>query len=195
MSCKAREVVLGRTLLALEIENDLVATTVLLDKGADIYRLIYKPTDTDVMWKAPWGLKETARGFHSASDSMTAWLEAYGGGWQVLFPNGGFANTYKGVELGYHGEASMKAWVYEVLQESTAAIEVRLCTRLARSPYTIERWMRLEAGCRILRIRERITNHAGEAMGLHVEPPPGFRRAFPQRALRHRYRRAGFAIR
>lgn len=174
MACKARERILGRTLRALEIENDLISTTVLLDKGADIYRLIYKPKETDVMWKAPWGLKEAARGFHSAGDSLTAWLEAYAGGWQVLFPNGGFANTYKGVELGYHGEASMKAWDYEVLQVSAAAIEVRLCTRLSRSPYTIERWMRLDAGCPILRIRERITNHAGEPMDCMWSHHPAF---------------------
>ncbi len=174
MACKASERILGRTLRALEIENDLISTTVLLDKGADIYRLIYKPKETDVMWKAPWGLKEAARGFHSAGDSLTAWLEAYAGGWQVLFPNGGFANTYKGVELGYHGEASMKAWEYELLQESAAAIEVRLCARLSRSPYTIERWMRLEAGCPIMRIRERITNHAGEPMDCMWSHHPAF---------------------
>ena len=54
----------------------------------------------------------------TAVDSLTAWLEAYAGGWQVLFPNGGFANTYKGVELGYHGEASMKAWDCEILSAS-----------------------------------------------------------------------------
>ena len=164
MACKAREVVLGRTLRALEIENDLISTTVLLDKGADIYRLIYKPTNTDVMWKSPWGMKEPARGFDSAIDSLTAWLEAYAGGWQVLFPNGGFANAYKGVELGYHGEASMKAWDHEILIDLADSIEVKLALRLSRSPYSIERWMRLDAGSPILHIRERITNHAGEAM-------------------------------
>ena len=164
MTCKAREVILGRTLRALEIENDLLSITVLLDKGADIYRLIYKPRDIDVLWKSPWGMKESARGFDSAVDSQTAWLEAYAGGWQVLFPNGGFANTYKGAELGYHGEASMKAWDYEILGNAADSIEVKLGVRLSRSPYSIERWMRLEAGSPILHIRERITNHAGEAM-------------------------------
>ena len=108
MPCKATELILGRSLRALEIENDILSATVLLDKGADIYRLVYKAKATDVLWKSPWGLKESARGFDSHVDSLTAWLEAYAGGWQVLFPNGGFANTYKGVELGYHGEASLK---------------------------------------------------------------------------------------
>lgn len=174
MACKATEVALGRTLRALVIENEILSTTVLLDKGADIYRLIYKAKNTDVMWKSPWGLKEPARGFDTAVDSLTAWLEAYAGGWQVLFPNGGFANTYKGVELGYHGEASMKAWDYEVVSESPALLEVKLGARLARSPFTIERWLRLEAGSPVLHIRERITNCAGEAMDCMWSHHPAF---------------------
>ncbi len=174
MACLARELTLGRTLRALSIENDLISITVVLDKGADIYRLIYKPKRMDVMWKAPWGMKEAARGFDSTGDSLTAWLEAYAGGWQVLFPNGGFANTYKGVELGYHGEASMKAWDCEILTDSTDSIEVKLALRLSRSPFSIERWMRLDAGSTILRIRERISNHAGELMDCMWSHHPAF---------------------
>lgn len=174
MSCKATEIVLGKSLAALVIENDLLACTVLLDKGADIYRLIYKPKNIDVMWKAPWGMKESARGFDSAFDSQTAWLEAYAGGWQLLFPNGGFANTYKGAELSYHGEASMKAWDHKILTATPAEIEVKLSVRLSRSPYSIERWMRLEAGSPVMNLRERITNHAGEAMDCMWSHHPAF---------------------
>ncbi len=174
MACKLKEVVLGRSLRALEIENEWLSATVLLDKGADIYRLVYKPKDMDVMWKAPWGMKEPGRGFDTAVDSLTAWLEAYAGGWQVLFPNGGFANTYKGVELGYHGEASMKAWDCEILSASNEAIEVRLFLRLSRSPFSIERWMRLAAGSPILHFRERVTNHAGEAMDFMWSHHPAY---------------------
>ena len=164
MTCKATEIVLGKTMTALEIENDILSTTILLDKGADIYQLAYKPKDVDVLWKSPWGMKEPGRGFDSAFDSATAWLEAYAGGWQVLFPNGGDATNYKGAPLSYHGEASMKAWDYEIVSEGDSALEVKLKTSLSRSPYTIERWMRVESGSPILHIRERITNHAGEAM-------------------------------
>ena len=164
MTCKVTETLLGKSLTALDIENDLLSTTVIVDKGADIYRLVYKPSDIDVLWKSPWGVKENARGFDSAFDSTTAWLEAYAGGWQVLFPNGGDANVYKGAALGFHGEASMKAWDYEIISQGGAAAEVKLSSRLSRSPYTIERWMRVEAGSPILHIRERVTNHAGEEM-------------------------------
>lgn len=164
MTCKVSEIVLGRTMHALKIENDLLAATILLDKGADIYSLRYKPKDIDVLWKSPWGLKESGRGFDSAFDSQTAWLEAYAGGWQVLFPNGGHPNMYKGASLGFHGEASMRAWEHEILHVSSDSVHVRLSLRLSRSPYTIERWLRLEAGSPILHLRERITNHAGEPM-------------------------------
>lgn len=164
MTCKVSQVILGRTMRALEIENDLLAITILLDKGADIYRLRHKPKNIDVLWKAPWGMKESGRGFDSAFDSQTAWLEAYAGGWQVLFPNGGFPNTYKGASLGFHGEASMKAWDHEILRASGDSLELKLSVRLSRSPYTLERRLRLDAGSPVLDLRERITNHAGEPM-------------------------------
>ena len=164
MTCKATEITLGRSLSALKIENELLAATVLLDKGADIYSLEYKPKGVDVLWKSPWGVKEPARGFDSAFDSATAWLEAYAGGWQTLFPNGGDANVYKGAALGFHGEASMTAWDCEIVSQGDRGLEVKLQARLSRSPYTIARAMRLEAGSPILHIRESITNHAGEAM-------------------------------
>ena len=164
MTCKATEIVFGRTLTALKIENDVLATVVLMDKGADIYGLVYKPKDVDVLWKSPWGMKEQARGFDSAFDSATAWLEAYAGGWQVLFPNGGDPTNYKGAALSFHGEASMKSWDYEIVSEDAGALEVKMKARLSRSPYTIERWMRVESGSPILHIRESISNHAGEEM-------------------------------
>ena len=164
MTCNVTEITLGNAMRGIELENDVLKTTILLDKGADIYKLIYKAQDVDVLWKSTWGLKEPTRGHDSAFDSATAWLEAYAGGWQVLFPNGGDGNTYKGAALGFHGEASMKGWSYETLQESGDAAEIKLSTRLFRSPYSIERWMRVESGSPILHIRERITNHAGEPM-------------------------------
>ena len=120
-----------------------------------------------------------------AVDSLTAWLEAYAGGWQVLFPNGGFANTYKGVELGYHGEASMKAWDYEIVSDSEEKIEVRLFLRLSRSPFSIERWMSLFAGSPILHIRERVTNHAGEAMDCMWSHHPAYGAPFLSEHCHH----------
>lgn len=172
------EMVLGRSARALRLENDRIRTTVLLDKGADIYELTYKPQGMDVLWKSPWGLKEPGVGPASAFDSQATWLEHYAGGWQELFPNGGDACMYKGVELGFHGEASMVPWDYQI----TGANSARLYTRLRRSPFTLERHMQLD-GDR-LHITGRITNHAGEPMDYMWSHHPAYGAPFLSAACR-----------
>src|SRR5260221_6996212 len=112
--CSVTELTLGRSMRALRIENDLLAAVILLDKGADIYQMIYKPRSIDVLWKSPWGMKQPG---HTASavESNVLWLEDYAGGWQEIFPSGGGPCTYKSVELNFHGEASMTGWEYETV--------------------------------------------------------------------------------
>lgn len=161
--CLVSEVTLARGVRALRLENDLLAATVLPDKGADVYELIHKPTGVDVLWKSPWGLKG-AGGVPSATDSATAWLEAYEGGWQEIFPSGGGPCTYQGVELNYHGEASLAAWAHEVTLAGGEAAELRLTVRLRRSPFAVERVLRVEAGRPVLTLRGRVTNRGGEPM-------------------------------
>ncbi len=172
--CRTTMSIYGQSVRGLRIENDLVAVTVFVDKGADIYELIYKPHETDVLWKSPWGLKDIERNLGGIPDSQTAWLEAYAGGWQMLFPNGGDACVYKGAQLGYHGEASMISWRYEVTEQSESAVEVCFSARLLRSPFRIWRWLRLEAGKPILALRERIINEAGEPMDYMWSHHPAF---------------------
>lgn len=162
--CAAREVTLAGGMPAVVLENHLIAATVLPGKGADIYELVSKPDGIDVLWKSPWGLPAAAGGIPSATDSATAWLEAYEGGWQEIFPSGGGPCRYKGVELNFHGEASLAAWKCEVVASGEEAAEIRLATRLRRSPFRIERRMRVEAGRPVLRFRERIANEGGETM-------------------------------
>jgi hypothetical protein len=162
-SCSASEVTLARGVRAMRIENELIAATVLIDKGADIYELIYRPAQLDVLWKSPWGLRRPGGGTPSAFASAVTWVEAYEGGWQEIFPNGGGPATYRGVELNFHGEASMLAWDHE-MQTGAEWSELRLQIRLARSPFRIERTMRVEAGSPTLALKERITNEGGEPL-------------------------------
>lgn len=161
--CLVSETTLARGVRALRLENDVLVATILPDKGADIYELIHKPSGIDVLWKSPWGPKGTG-GVPSALDSATLWLEAYEGGWQEIFPSGGGPCVYKGVELNFHGEASLAAWEHEVTVAGGAAAEVRLRLRLRRSPFAIERLMRIEAGRPVVTLRGRIVNRGGEAM-------------------------------
>jgi galactose mutarotase-like enzyme len=162
----------------LVLENDVLSATILLDKGADIYRLVYKPKQLDVLWKTPWGLKRSGPGVPSATESTAMWLEAYPGGWQEIFPNGGASCTYKNAELNMHGEASMTSWDWQIIHEGGAQAEVKLTTRLARSPFRIERTMRVAAGTSVLAIDERITNEGDESMPYMWGHHPAFGEPF-----------------
>ena len=66
---------LERGYRAVTLENEFLSITLLPEKGADIYRFVYKPREMDVLWKAPWGLKHPGTGVPTAANSSDAWLE------------------------------------------------------------------------------------------------------------------------
>lgn len=158
----------------LLLENDYLAVTVLPDRGADIGGLIHKPSGIDVLWKTPWNQTASRRPAAVSSDSAAAWLELYRGGWQVIFPNAGDPCKYKGAELGFHGEASLSRWQVDIVQTGGTAAQVRLGTRLALSPFRIERVMSIEAARPVLSIREQITNEGAEPIDFMWGHHPAF---------------------
>lgn len=170
----ATEITLDRGVRAIQLENDLMSVTILPDKGADIYQMIYKRSGIDVLWKSPWGLRRPGGGHFSASNSATAWIEAYEGGWQLLFPSGGGPSDYKGVELNYHGEASLSAWDLAELGATDEGAGATLRLRLARSPFELERTLLVEANSPTLVIRERIRNDGGEPVDYMWGHHPAF---------------------
>ena len=103
---RAVETTVGRAMRALVLENELLSTTLLLDQGADIHTLTYKPKGVDVMWRPPRPPREPGIGPTPAGDSVALWMAYYRGGWQVIFPNFGPPTEYKGALLDMHGEAA-----------------------------------------------------------------------------------------
>jgi hypothetical protein len=63
-----------------------------------------------------------------------------------------------------HGEASMTSSDWQITDEGGAKAGVCLSTRLARSPFRIERTMSVDSGKPVLHLHERITNHGDEPM-------------------------------
>lgn len=160
--CDIFEQMIERGNRAFRLESERVAIVILPDKGADIYALIDKTSGIDVLWKSPWGLRRPGN-VATAITSQVAWLEAYGGGWQEIFPSGGGPATHRGAELNFHGEASTIAWDCEpVIGEGGAWAELRCGVRLTRSPFRIARTMRIEADSAVLTLSERISNEGGE---------------------------------
>lgn len=149
---------------AVMLENELIRITVLLDKGADIYEFTYKPAKLDVLWKSPWGLKEPGKGITTAPNSHVAWMDHYEGGWQEIFPSGGGPSMYKGVEMSFHGEASTLPWRFEVLEDSGEEIALRFTVKTFRTPFKLERTLRLKKGDSRLYLHEKLTNLGEEEM-------------------------------
>ncbi len=128
----------GHDVLALE--NELVRVEVLVSKGADIVSFLHKPTDTDFLWRSSLGV---------LPPSMTigrGFLDAYEGGWQEVFPNGGSSTTVLGASLPFHGEVSTVPWRLQVWEDSPELVEIELSVRTIRTPYLLERRMRLASG-------------------------------------------------
>ena len=163
--CLVREHMLGRGIHAVTLENDLMAMTLLPEKGADVYSLIYKPRSMDVLWKAPWGPEASRNRRPDAGTSEEAWMEYYSGGWQEIFPNGGDACVYKNCHLNFHGEVSVLPWEYTLEQTGEAAsVEFRVTTY--RSPFRCDasspsnpgkRWFIFMSRCPIAR-KKRCTS-------------------------------------
>jgi hypothetical protein len=173
--CRLHEHVLSGEYRAVTLENELLSVTFLPEKGADIYSLVYKPRELDVLWKSPVGLRAKARGIETSSgNSQVSWLDQYEGGWQEIFPNGGAACTYKGAPLGFHGEASVSPWDYRVVSNSAAKIAVEFTVNLGRSPFRLTRVVIVEAKVPRVVIEEKVTNYADEEMHFMWGHHPGF---------------------
>jgi galactose mutarotase-like enzyme len=170
-NCRIREYTSqGQRLLFLE--NELLRVGMWVDKGADIFEFVHKPTDTEFMLHTPQGMRAPA--VQSAACSGGSFLDYYEGGWQEILPNGGPTCTYKGVEFGLHGEISTIPWQYTLDVDNPDQVEVTLEARPFRTPFCLKRRMTLGSGEAVLTMEETLTNEGGEAMDLMWGHHPAF---------------------
>ncbi len=147
----------------MTLENELVAVTILPEKGADIYSFIFKAKAMDVLWKSPWTLASLHQNrVFTGGNTETAWMDQYEGGWQEIFPNGSDECVYRNASLGFHGEASISAWDYQFVSQEQSRIEIELTVRLRRTPFELRRRMIIESGLAGFRMAERIVNQGDE---------------------------------
>ena len=148
------------------LENQKLRITVLVDKGTDIYELLYKPTDTDFMWRSPMPLHDPKNFIPTSSSSTGFFYDYYEGAWQDILPNFGPSSTYKGAEFGLHGESGLLPWDFRIIEDGPDRVSVDFWVRLYRSPFYIEKNLTLEANSSVLQIKEFIQNEASEPMAL-----------------------------
>lgn len=182
-ACRITDDSLYKGMRVLFIENDLVRVGILLDKGADIFQFLHKPTDTDFLWRSPQGLKRPDRFEATRSSSAGAFLDSYHGGWQEILPGGGPVD-YRGAELGLHGEVTHLGWEYEILEDTPECVSVRLSVECIRTPFQLTRIMTLRLGSPTLFIDEELTNLSPESQDFMWGHHPAFGAPFLRNGLR-----------
>jgi len=136
------------------IESEALRVTVDPRVGGTITAVEHKGLGASVLGRTPWEPVAAPMEPPAAPDERT-WLTRYGGGWPVLFPNGGDACEYAGVFHGFHGEASVAPW-----QAEAGAAVLRLTRRFAAVPVEMRR--ELTVGGDVLTIRETLHMLGGQ---------------------------------
>ena len=150
-----------RNLKFLTLENELIKITLIPDKGADVYELIYKPKDIDFMWKAPGGVRDAIHTKMTAPDPTGSFLDYYEGGWQECLPGGG-PYLENGAVIGLHGEACMLPWDFCVLRDEEDFCEVQLSCKTYRYPLAVKKTVQIKKGIPVVYFSECIGNRGNE---------------------------------
>jgi len=172
--CRISDEYTFRGLRMLVMENELLRVSVLLDKGCDIYELLYKPLDVDFLWRSPLGVRPPMTAINSLPLPEGNFADYYEGGWQEVLPNGGRVCTYRGAVWGLHGEVWGIPWRHAIVEDSPEVVSARMWVRTYRTPFLLERTMTLRSGSAVLEIDETLTNEGEEPMELMWGHHPAF---------------------
>ena len=146
------------------LENEKLRVGVLVDKGTDVIEFNHKPTDTDFVWLAPGGVRNPTSYLSTAPDPLATFLDYYPGGWQEIFPNGGAPSSYLGARFGQHGEVSNLPWDYQIVEDGEQSVAVRFSVRTQKTPFLLQKTLRLRSGDSGIRFEETLTNESAVHM-------------------------------
>ncbi|MBM3932909.1 MAG: DUF4432 family protein [SAR202 cluster bacterium] len=176
--CRVSDAWEFRGLKTAVIENELIRVVVLVDKGADIYQFVHKPSDVDFMWRSPWGVRDPRKFVPTSGAPNGLWLDQYEGGWQSVFPGGGYYSVYNGADLGIHAEANLAPWDCQVLEDTPEKASIKFWIRTARTPFYFEKTLTVRSGAPVLEIEQSLTNEGEEEVhaswGEHIALGPPF---------------------
>jgi hypothetical protein len=138
----------GATRGPLVLEGGQLRVTVDPALGGTITAIEHLGLGASVLGRTPWEAAPAPADSTLALDEES-WLRHYGGGWPILFPNGGDACRYAGIAHGFHGEASVAPWQAEIDKP-----RLRLARRFVTAPVEMRRELTVEG--ERLTIRERL---------------------------------------
>jgi len=170
--CRISDAWTYRGLRTAILENELLRVVVLIDKGADVYQLVHKPTDVDFLWRSPWGVRDPTRFLPTSGSPTSVWLDVYEGGWQTVLPAGGYPSSYAGAELGLHAEVNTMPWDAVVAEDTLERVGLRCWVRTYRMPFYVEKSFSLTKDSAVLDVEETVVNEGEEPVpcvwGQHI---------------------------
>lgn len=152
-----------RGIEAAFLENEYVRITTLPGKGGDILEFRDKRKDVNVLWNGTHEWRPLDNPY-VPSESATAWLDHYPGGWQMNLPVAGPGRDIPGGEYGLHGESALIPWDVTGVVERDDVAELTLEAELVRYPFSVTRTLRLPAATPQLEIEAEITNESSMAL-------------------------------
>ena len=153
-----------RGLKTVILENKHIKLHIIADKGADISSFVYKPTDTELMFKTPWGLRNPDKSVPSSGDPASVWMDYYEGGWQTVVPHGGYPGKYYGADFGIHGDVNLIPWDTKILRDTAEICQVEFTGRSLRSPFEVKKTISLRAEDSFIELNQEVTNLAEEEL-------------------------------
>jgi hypothetical protein len=143
----------------LFLENEMLRVTILPDNGCDIADINYKPNDISFLLRTRQGLQSLKEGHNNFSDRFN---ETYHGGWFEAFPNVGLSCQYKGISFAPYDEVKYLAWDSQVIKDEPDEVTVKFSVKTLKTPFYLEKIIRISSGVPAIFIEETITNHAQE---------------------------------
>jgi hypothetical protein len=142
----------------LALENKFLKVSVLLDKGSDIFELIYKPKDIDLMWHTPIGYRNPKSYIQNSANPSDTFHDYYGGGWNDIFPNYGNPSANRGAKFVGHGESALLPWTCDAIDDGNGAATAKLSVNCVRYPIAAKKKITLDVSMPLLTISEDIAN-------------------------------------
>ncbi len=148
------------------LENESIRVVVLTGKGADIISFLHKPSDTEFMWKTPWGIRNPAALPSPTGHHSSVWLDYYEGGWQTVLPHGGHwdGKPIKEAEFGLHGDMNIIPWDCNVVVNSSERVAISFTASSMRSPVYVEKTLSITSNSMLLTLEEKVFNRGEEAL-------------------------------
>jgi hypothetical protein len=151
-----------RGLKTVVLENELLRVSLLADKGADVFELTHKKTDTEFMWRTPWSVRNPSLATPPTGNGHNIWHDLYIGGWQTIAPTGGGPQQYRNADVGMHTDATLMPWDAVIVEDTPERVSAKFSVRTNRVPFWVEKVVTLEANSPVLTVTDTLTNLAEE---------------------------------